>query len=103
MDQCEFNHDANRKLKDKTYVGQNLWWGSGQKSDRVVLSTSAVNSWYNEVKDFPSGGIASFNSGDGAGKAIGHFTQVIWAATDRVGCGYISYEDGKKTVMTNII
>lgn len=98
LDQCKFEHDSDRKLKSGTYVGQNLWWGGGQQSDRERLTTGAVESWYAEVKDFPSSGVGAFDSGAGAGKAIGHFTQVIWADTDLVGCGYINYKDGKETV-----
>ena len=100
IDQCTFAHDGNRKTADNQHVGQNLWWGMGQTPDRVVLSNDAIQGWYNEVKDFPSSGIGSFDSGAGGDAMIGHFTQVIWGNSGRVGCGYINYKDGSETVST---
>ena len=31
----------------------------------------------------------SFESG------TGHYTQMVWAKTDRLGCGYVSYKSGR--------
>ena len=51
----------------------------------------AVTDWYEEVKDFTSNRIEPFQFSS----ATGHYTQLVWAETDRVGCGATSYKDGR--------
>jgi uncharacterized protein YkwD len=66
---CSFNHSNSK-------YGENLWAGSaGAFSTRHVVDT-----WYGEVAkyDFKRPGF-SMNTG--------HFTQVVWVGTKRLGCG----------------
>lgn len=42
---------------------------------------SAVDAWYNEVASYSY-------SNPGWSGATGHFTQLVWKDTTRVGCGY---------------
>ncbi|KAL5256901.1 hypothetical protein ACHWQZ_G011986 [Mnemiopsis leidyi] len=59
-------------------VGENLYVSWGMNPNQVP--ESAVKNWYDEIKDhdfyYPK---FKFETG--------HFTQVIWKATTRVGCG----------------
>jgi len=97
-DQCTFGHDGNRDLCDGTYVGQNA--ATSSRSTRMEPSSglimgeveTAVRNWYSEVKQpgFNSNHISPFAGSSGAG----HYTQLVWAATDRVGCGLRYYQDG---------
>ncbi len=43
-----------------------------------------------QVADFPPANVGSFSS-NGATGDIGHYTQVVWAESHEVGCGYINY------------
>ena len=36
----------------------------------------------------------SRNKGAG-GRAVGHYTQLVWATSTRIGCGGVKYRDGK--------
>lgn len=45
----------------------------------IELGTSMVDMWYNEVKDY--------KYGDGFSMKTGHFTQVVWVGSRRIGCG----------------
>jgi len=63
-------------------VGENLAWGH---SDIVA----ATNAWYDEVSAY-SYSNPTFSSG------TGHFTQLVWAATTKLGCG-INRGCGMKT------
>ncbi|XP_074653023.1 uncharacterized protein LOC141907305 isoform X2 [Tubulanus polymorphus] len=54
-------------------VGQNL--AKGHSSWK-----SAITDWFNEYKNF------KYNKKRTG--VIGHFTQVVWASTNRVGCGF---------------
>merc|ERR1719283_190436 len=95
-DQCIFGHDSNRNTCYGLYVGQNGYWGasSAEMSPYSALGVSedAVRSWYNEVKSpgFDSSHVSPFVWDYGAG----HYTQVVWAETDMVGCGLRYYKDG---------
>merc|ERR1712002_437041 len=92
--QCMFDHDKVRNLCDGTSVGQNAWQSG---SDYEYYDTDvnpnigdAVNAWYNEVTNpgFDASNINPYVFGHG----YGHYTAVVWAETDRVGCGRVYYE-----------
>merc|ERR1719278_887887 len=94
-DQCTFGHDSERSKLDGTYVGQNAYYsGSSQKKDEATVNmgtVSAVDSWYNEVESpgFSINDIDPFVFSYGAG----HYTQVVWADTEELGCGMVYYEE----------
>ena len=92
-DQCPDGHDSNRRtIKYSGYVGQNMadswnsrnnmYWGLGTK----------VQDWYDEVKDWPAANVGAFSQA-GATGITGHYTQIVWAETQYVGCGVIYYKD----------
>jgi len=95
-EQCSFGHDKNRNLLDGTYVGQNAYMSSSsrQPSESAVNSGAgkAVDAWYNEVHEpgFSTSDISPFVFSYGAG----HYTQVVWAETTKVGCGLVTYKEG---------
>jgi len=83
-DQCDFGHDSNRRLLDGTYCGQNAASGYGSMN-------STVRAWYSEVENMASDctescDVDKFGSGTSTG-TIGHYTQVVWAESSRLGCG----------------
>jgi len=86
-------HDAsdNRKICASDYhVGQNIYSYWGQ--DSTSAWENAIDSWYNEVKDMPNSLVSRFGSNTCSSRGIiGHYTQVVWAATNEVGCGGIHY------------
>jgi hypothetical protein len=47
------------------------------------------------VKDWPSEIVGSF-SNDGATGTVGHYTQLVWGETNKVGCGFVMYMDPAK-------
>merc|ERR1712013_3972 len=94
-DQCIFEHDKLRDLCDGTFSGQNAWQ-SGTDYEYYDYDVNpeigqAVQSWYDEVTSpgFDAANINPFVYGDG----YGHYTAVVWADTDRVGCGRVYFED----------
>ena len=68
---CIFQHSAGGKY------GENLAAGT----EGVLDPEATVAMWYDEIKQyrFPDGGF-SMNTG--------HFTQLVWRATTKVGCGH---------------
>jgi len=95
-DQCTRGHDKNRNSANYKGVGQNAA-SSGSTADPAddpVDVARYVNMWYNEVKDFDSSTVNKFKS-KGHNGVVGHYTQAVWAKTERVGCGFIQYESGQ--------
>lgn len=59
-------------------VGENIYWGGG--TDSTNLGSTAVQEWYSEIKDYDySKPVFSSDTG--------HFTQVVWKGSTKVGCG----------------
>jgi len=92
-DQCTFAHNANRStdyanLGGSGYLGENIYATSASP----VGPQAPADSWASEVADWT---YAPFNSGDCAGTGTcGHYTQMIWANTLRVGCGRTTCSSG---------
>ena len=67
--------------------GENIYWSSDYSQDGCK---SVVDKWYQENKDW------FYRSGSGNPyRATGHFTQVVWRSTLRVGCARHDKGDGK--------
>ena len=62
----------------------------------VVSVASAVDNWGNEVNNY---NLATNTCTPG--KVCGHFTQVVWKNTARLGCGKATAADGWTYVVCN--
>jgi len=94
-DQCKIAHDCRKcRQVERFNTGQNLYMSKKTNLDTEPDWDAAIRSWYNEVTLFLPNMINPFRFE----KTIGHYTQVVWAVTDKVGCGYSVYKDGKFTV-----
>jgi len=82
---CPKGHSQNRNG-----AGENIaWkWSTGMKLTASTDVTPSVQSWYDEYKDagaYKNGGtFAGFSPCTGV---CGHYTQVVWAAANKIGCG----------------
>lgn len=84
--QCVFAHDGCRNTENST-VGQNLATRSTNSASPNVTEAvvKMIDSWYAEVDDFDGSGVKKFKSGSGTG----HYTQMVWAQTEAIGCGLV--------------
>ncbi|KAK8766135.1 hypothetical protein V5799_007084 [Amblyomma americanum] len=83
---CTFEHSA------VTFdsVGQNALWEANNYDKSKRVWHVHMRNWFAEHRSCPVKTIDSFRArGDGA--RIGHFTQLVWADTQYVGCGYSYY------------
>ena len=93
-DQCPHYHDKNRKvLGFEQQPGQNLAdsWSSKNGPNDYELERK-IQSWYDEVQNWPVENTPSFTN-QGTSGSVGHFTQVVWAETQFIGCGVVYYKD----------
>merc|ERR1711892_1003350 len=105
-------HDKLRRMCDGTSSGQNSYGPRGAYSSPKTMDNlmtygpRAVDMWYNEVggsiagTNFDPAWIQSYERHSG----FGHYTAVVWAETDRVGCGMVHYrkvEDGPYYTIIN--
>merc|ERR1719427_651290 len=90
--QCNFAHDTCRLTSDGCYdsVGQNIAYQGSTGSNVPLDWEAAITAWYDEIKDYSPDWAESFRTPD-SGAVVGHFTQVVWATTHKIGCGYIKY------------
>ncbi|GLT85895.1 hypothetical protein SLE2022_040670 [Rubroshorea leprosula] len=82
--------DCNMVHSDGPY-GENLGWSSADLS-----GTDAVAMWVNEKSDY------DYNSNSCApNKVCGHYTQVVWQNSVRLGCAKVSCNTGGTLVSCN--
>ncbi|KAG5892012.1 hypothetical protein JTB14_024452 [Gonioctena quinquepunctata] len=85
VNQCEMKHDLCRGTLKFPSAGQNLYSAGGSMDfDSETALRKAINAWYEEVKYTTKDIVTSFVSQ--IDPAIGHYTQMVWAETTRVGC-----------------
>ncbi|MBF6453582.1 CAP family protein [Nocardia cyriacigeorgica] len=65
----------------KSGAGENLYMAYGGTADGVQHVRTAVQMWYDEVKDYDY-------AKPGFAMNTGHFTQVVWKASTRLGIGF---------------
>ncbi|XP_010629408.1 cysteine-rich secretory protein 3-like [Fukomys damarensis] len=76
-DQCSYRHSETEYRALNVSCGENLFMSSAPYS-----WSSAIQLWYDEEENF------IFNVGPKTSSAvIGHYTQVVWYSSFRVGCG----------------
>uniref|UniRef100_A0A2D0PC66 U52-Eretoxin-Ek1a_1 n=1 Tax=Eresus cinnaberinus TaxID=175337 RepID=A0A2D0PC66_ERECI len=71
-------------------VGQNFYLGMNYEPPKKQAWDMVMKSFYDEVSMFQRSYIKPYVFG-----SYGHFTQVVWAATWKVGCGYVLYKEGE--------
>ncbi|XP_023245914.1 venom allergen 5-like, partial [Copidosoma floridanum] len=93
--QCSFEHDTCRNV-GRFSVGQNIYQAGTSGDPRSINVVQAVDSWYKEVVYFDRNDVRQFRDVNSRnGKVVGHYTQLVWANSDRLGCGSRNYDDGK--------
>jgi pathogenesis-related protein 1 len=91
---CKMRHsEPNSKYGENLFWGSALTWTDGRKELQKVSSKQVVEDWGSEKADY---NYASNSCTDG--KMCGHYTQIIWRATTKVGCGMAVCEDTQEQV-----
>ncbi|GFY68118.1 hypothetical protein TNIN_396891 [Trichonephila inaurata madagascariensis] len=103
-DNCVYEHDCNECRAVANFpVGQNIAYQDLICNKRQCLRTikpsdldpdwaSVMKDFYDEVNDFDKKLVPKFQPR--GGKEINHFTQIVWAKSWRVGCGFTVFLKG---------
>merc|ERR1712241_139115 len=84
-----FAHNPNKDMNGETW-GENIYMASGGEASAI----DATRSWYCEVDDYYN----TINKWQNS-PAIGHFTQVVWKDSHKVGFGIATGSDGMTRVV----
>lgn len=71
--------------------GENIFWGSGTKwtPGQAVWAWASERKWYRYGSNSCAGG-----------QQCGHYTQMVWRDTARLGCAMVTCEGGRGTFIT---
>lgn len=101
---CIYQHDCSQCRSVANFpVGQNIAYQdlicykrqclrSIKASDLEPDWATVIKDFYDEVKDFDKKMVPRMQSR--GGKEVNHFTQIIWAKTWRIGCGFTLFMKG---------
>jgi len=88
---CAMGHSPRGKYQFKGKgLGENIAMRGYSGSSNRSPFDQFVNNWFDEIKIFNSN-VAKFDNG---ASGSGHFTQVIWAESYLIGCGYCKKNTG---------
>ena len=90
--QCQMKHRGPLEKEGAQY-GENIFWGSPAKA---YTPLDASTSWYAEIKNYSYARFSSDNL-----HSIGHYTQMIWRNTTRMGAGVAICSNGDVIVVAN--
>jgi pathogenesis-related protein 1 len=92
--QCKMRHsDAQGKYGENLYWASALNWSDGRKELQKISPAKVVDSWGSEKADYDYG-----KNSCTAGKMCGHYTQVVWRGTQKVGCAVAVCEDTQQQI-----
>ena len=90
-DQCVFKHSSPTERKQPQFAtGENIYRTKFIGGTPIKNWQKAIESWFAEIKDFGGKSVISYSP---VGAVTGHFTQLIWAYSYFLGCGFSSYSE----------
>lgn len=91
---CKMRHsEPGGKYGENIYWASAINWSDGRKELQKMSPTQVVDSWGSEKADYNYA-----KNSCTPGKMCGHYTQVVWRTTRKVGCAVSVCEDSQEQV-----
>lgn len=91
---CKMRHsEPNGRYGENLFWGSAVTWTDGRKELQKVSSKQVVEDWGSEKADYDYASNACTD-----GKMCGHYTQIVWRNSAKVGCGVAVCEDTQEQV-----
>ena len=90
---------STKEAREKIYgdwTGENLYYCWTSDSTIELTGAAAVDSWYDEIKDYDFAKGCSKNGG-----VVGHFTQLVWKGSTQLGIGVARNSNNAVYVVAN--
>ncbi len=88
---CMFSHSSNSYRRMAGYTaGESIYMSGSSAGFQQMDWRKPINTWFNEINSLNPNLIYSFQSSS----AVGHFTQLIWAKSYLIGCGFAQFFQG---------
>ena len=91
---CDMQHSNTKgRYGENLYWASSLIWSDGRKELRNASPTEVVDSWGREKADYDLA-----HNACKADAVCGHYTQIVWRDTLKVGCGMAACSDNHEQV-----
>lgn len=91
---CQMQHsDTTGGYGENLYWASPLRWSDGQRELRTVTAAEVIRAWGKEQADYDP-----VSNTCRAGAECGHYTQMVWRDTTKVGCGFAVCSDSREQV-----
>nr|CDJ98467.1 SCP extracellular domain containing protein [Haemonchus contortus] len=80
LDQCQWGHSSIEN------VGENIYMTTKTKENMTVSAIKSTTAWFDELKD-KGVGQANILTDAVFGRGVGHYTQMVWQSSTKLGCG----------------
>ncbi|XP_072143624.1 CRISP/Allergen/PR-1-like [Dermacentor andersoni] len=94
-DHTSHDHPEARTTSRFKAVGQCFGWADDPVKQTVTEGKTWADDWFIEYRDYNPNRVASFDTSDSRG-VVTHFTQMIWAETRYIGCGFSNFYQGNR-------
>lgn len=92
--QCRMRHSQPQgRYGENLYWASALVWSDGRRELSRVPAEQPVDAWGGEQSDYDHA-----NNRCRPGKVCGHYTQLVWKTSTRVGCAMAVCEDSREQV-----
>ena len=88
---CNIAHRSTLRKAERT-LGENIFWGVG----KTYSALEAAKAWYEEIEKYTYQPVRA-----GSNSKTGHYTQMVWKNTQKIGIGKAVCSNGATIIVAN--